>query len=415
MLSFTSKSRERNPINKNFKIRIMNLIKILLLSFFVVGSVTTVTANYDYEKIDTIISDTLTSFAGTIATEYGLPLEGVFVYEDAGPITATDSVGQYLFRVPSCNYAGVEPESDLLPTVGINSIDLVLIMRHILGIQELDSPYKIIAADVSNDGRVTVSDVLLIRKMILGLIPEFPNGPTWKFVDKSWQFPDTLRPWPIVDKIWRIDLSTPKFDADFIGMKMGDVDESFDGTGMKKNTDAEVRSARAVQVESISSVDGGVLLVFDRPVELFEGVLQASSPLKVTDAMHVQLSPNTVKVAYLGDGTRELFIPGIEAKTALQLGKDSKVVVEDGGTIEYRSVEYTLPTSMIKLYPNPTDGFITVEGADIEATYLILSPEGKMVKNGRVNRSTTIDLSDLPNGIYIYQDSNNSNIRVVKI
>ena len=36
------------------------------------------------------------------------------------------------------------------PSNGVSTLDLVLIQRHIVGLPELDSPYKVIAADISN-------------------------------------------------------------------------------------------------------------------------------------------------------------------------------------------------------------------------------------------------------------------------
>ena len=44
---------------------------------------------------------------------------------------------------------------------GITTYDLVLITKHILGIQTFDSGYKIIAADADNSGTVTTLDVVI--------------------------------------------------------------------------------------------------------------------------------------------------------------------------------------------------------------------------------------------------------------
>ena len=45
---------------------------------------------------------------------------------------------------------------------GISTLDLVLIQRHILGQQLLDSPYKMIAADVNNDDKITAVDLVVL-------------------------------------------------------------------------------------------------------------------------------------------------------------------------------------------------------------------------------------------------------------
>ena len=53
-------------------------------------------------------------------------------------------------------------------TNGVSTLDLVLIQRHIfLGLTKLDSPEKLLAADVNKDGKVTASDLVELRKLIL--------------------------------------------------------------------------------------------------------------------------------------------------------------------------------------------------------------------------------------------------------
>jgi hypothetical protein len=56
-----------------------------------------------------------------------------------------------------------------------------LIQRHILGIQPLNSAYKMIAADATNDGKVTAADLTELRKLILGITNELPNNASWRF------------------------------------------------------------------------------------------------------------------------------------------------------------------------------------------------------------------------------------------
>jgi hypothetical protein len=56
---------------------------------------------------------------------------------------------------------------------GVSTLDLVMIQRHILGLQTLDNNYLMIAADVNNDGKVTASDLTELRKLILGVTNNF--------------------------------------------------------------------------------------------------------------------------------------------------------------------------------------------------------------------------------------------------
>ncbi|MEZ4992330.1 MAG: hypothetical protein R2824_18040 [Saprospiraceae bacterium] len=66
-------------------------------------------------------------------------------------------------------------------------------MSSILGLRTLDSPYKIIAADVNNDRKVTAQDAIT-RRLILNIDTKFPNNTGWRFIDASYQFPEPGQP-----------------------------------------------------------------------------------------------------------------------------------------------------------------------------------------------------------------------------
>ncbi len=106
---------------------------------------------------------------------------------------------------------------------GVSTLDLVLIQRHILGISELDSPYKLIAADVTEDTRISAIDLVQIRNLILGRTAEFPSGNSWTFIPADFTFADPSFPWPIRETIEVSQLSQDQPDQDFIGIKLGDV------------------------------------------------------------------------------------------------------------------------------------------------------------------------------------------------
>jgi hypothetical protein len=62
-----------------------------------------------------------------------------------------------------------------------------------LGEQLLDSPYKIIAADVNQDGEIDALDMLIIRRFLLNITPNLPRG-VWRFIDKNHVFRDPENP-----------------------------------------------------------------------------------------------------------------------------------------------------------------------------------------------------------------------------
>jgi hypothetical protein len=60
----------------------------------------------------------------------------------------SDQLGAYQFSnaIPLAGNYTVTPEKDDNPLNGVTTLDLALISKHILGIENLNSPYKIIAA-----------------------------------------------------------------------------------------------------------------------------------------------------------------------------------------------------------------------------------------------------------------------------
>jgi len=74
-----------------------------------------------------------------------------------------------------------------------------------------------------------VGDIINLRRLILGLSETFPNNmPSWTFVRTNYDFPQPANPWaeafPTVANY--NDLAANVLDADFIGVKLGDVNNT---------------------------------------------------------------------------------------------------------------------------------------------------------------------------------------------
>ena len=164
----------------------------------------------------------------------GNPLEGVEVYLGANAleyprVTTTNAQGKYFFNdQPSgLNYSLYASfDDDYL--YNVSTLDLVLIMRHILGIQPFSNPYKIIAADINGDYKVSSFDLLVLRKLILGVITEFPTNEPWLFLRSDFEFSDPTDPFlslsNSVDDPFVHEFSTINYSGyDFTGVKTGDV------------------------------------------------------------------------------------------------------------------------------------------------------------------------------------------------
>lgn len=109
---------------------------------------------------------------------------------------------------------------------GVSTFDLLLINKHVLGIELLNSPYKIIAADANQSKTVTTFDIVELRKLVLGLYQQLPSNTSWRFVDKSFVFPNPGNPFqggfPEMQTVASLQFNDLPVH-DFVGIKVGDV------------------------------------------------------------------------------------------------------------------------------------------------------------------------------------------------
>ena len=145
---------------------------------------------------------------------------------DGQMMTAQD--GNYVFsNLPIGFDYEIEAEKDGDYTNGVSTLDLVLIQRHVLGFDEFESPYKVIASDIDNNEKVSATDIVALRKLVLGITPQYPNGQTsWRFVDARQEFNDVSNPWPYDESISFNDINSNKSYMDLVAVKIGDVNSS---------------------------------------------------------------------------------------------------------------------------------------------------------------------------------------------
>jgi len=173
----------------------------------------------------------LGAIGGMIRTEEERPVASVQL-SLSGPMpmsTMSQADGSYVFE-------NLEEDFDYTVTAfrndnhlnGVTTFDIVLISKHILGLQPLDSPYKRIAADVNHSESITTLDIIHMRKLILNIYEEFPSNTSWRFIDQRYHFPAPENPWQefFPELININDLIGENLNAAFIGIKIGDVNGS---------------------------------------------------------------------------------------------------------------------------------------------------------------------------------------------
>ena len=155
---------------------------------------------------------------------------GVMMSNNAQVAATTDADGSYSFESAVGDDLSLTAIKNSHPLNGLTTYDIVLISKHILGIELLDSPYKIIAADANMSNTVTTSDLVAIRKLILQINTELPHGKSWRFMDGKHSFANPANPFssPIVEVLNFNNIVEDIQGANLLGIKIGDVNMSAD-------------------------------------------------------------------------------------------------------------------------------------------------------------------------------------------
>jgi hypothetical protein len=130
-----------------------------------------------------------------------------------------------LVTQPPASVFRVTARQDSTLLNGVSTLDMLLISKHILGIQPFDQPWKILAADVNGSKNISTLDIIEIRKAVLGINTKFPNQDSWRFFREDCILPANpfegtcLDFWLLPTQPWGFYESEYKF----LGYKVGDV------------------------------------------------------------------------------------------------------------------------------------------------------------------------------------------------
>lgn len=162
---------------------------------------------------------------GEVMTPESLGIDNVQLKLMGSEMTTQTSHGNYIFSdlLIGSNYEVLPTKNDDILN-GVSTLDIVFIQRHIMDIAKLDSPYKLIAADVNKDKGINAVDLVEMRKVILGSSMNFTNNQSWRFIDRNYQFlnPASAQIETFNEKYVVSDISQ-NMDVDFLGVKVGDV------------------------------------------------------------------------------------------------------------------------------------------------------------------------------------------------
>lgn len=248
----------------------------------------------------------LSEINGVIQTWNGLNIEGVETtatnVSDSTTITTTTTPnGAFLLEdATSCKHYVVTPTKNTNHVNGLSTGDLIKIVRHVMQLQFLDSPYKIIAADANNNGEVTIFDVLEIRKLILFIDTELESSDSWRFVDADYVFDDPTQ--PLLENFpesKHVDSAGDLLEnLSFVAIKVGDVNGTAN-PDIFAPTESEVRTDETLsfEIEDQEIKAGEIVQIPVRSSDIneiggFQFTLQADPSALVFDVAYDQELPS---------------------------------------------------------------------------------------------------------------------------
>jgi len=406
--------------------------------------------NYDFCTTSVIIQDnqTICNFgqvAGTIAMKDGLAVEETEVYiEGSGDIPIpymTSTNGAYHFDVNMGADYIIKPYKNQNPSNGVSTFDLVLISKHILGIEQLDTPYKHIAADINKSGSITAFDMVQLRQLILNISSDFPNNDAWRFVDANYQFVTNNPENESFAEIASInDLSADQI-AHFIAVKIGDVSGNA-ATNTLASSETRSKHGAAIFKMEDQTFERGELIEVPFNLNDFDQVLGYQFTLDIDPAIAkiVELKEGVASEANFGllnidrgqlttswnqgevKEESNMFTLVLEANQSgslsetIQLTSDitTKEAYSEAGELMDVAIEFGTTEKAFKLYQNTPNPFkdVTTISFDLPAAtsvqLTIFDVSGKLMKsiNGEFNKGyneVQINKSELAeNGIYFY-------------
>ena len=186
--------------------------------------------NYDFCEsffiinLPLLIIDT-TFISGYIFTKDSIPLANIPVALGGAQSanTLTDSMGYYSFEIGEGLDYTITPFYDEGHMNGVDILDLFQ-LRNCIIFPESCSPYQFIAGDMNMSNGASTFDLVLLSRLVLGLEQDFPTT-SWRFVDADYVFPNPQIPFagPFPEVI-NINDADSTMQANFIGIKMGDID-----------------------------------------------------------------------------------------------------------------------------------------------------------------------------------------------
>ncbi len=424
--------------------------------------------NKDFCTVTVYIQDNVAGtnamLAGQIITEDDKKVENASVKLEDMDVHETQSVktngdGFFEFSVPMERDYKLQAEMNDNYLNGLTTLDLVIIQKHILGIKELNTPYKLLAADANNDQKITASDILGLRKLILGTAENPGINDAWMFVNSKYEFINPQNPWLTQEgdmhTIYVNNINNDLTDNHFIAVKIGDVNNTA-VVNSTSSTPINMRGVLSMNMVNKTFKSGETISV---PVKIsgindlsgmqFSLNIGENLEFKAIEANELKVNANNYsihdnKLFFSWNALKDqvinedeiLFTLVLKAKNNGQLINQLNLVTdlnpeaynEDldimGLELNYRN-EATGGFALYQNTPNPfsnetkisfslpEDGNVTITVFDVTGK-VILKKSGEFVKGYNSVKMSKDDLKNL-SGVMYYKVENEENMAVRKM
>jgi len=267
---------------------------------------------------------------------------------------------------------------------GVSTLDVVLVVQHILGIRELN-PHQVVAADLDKSGSISLAkDLLKMRALILGIDSEI-IGEDWFLVEANHDFNDFNK------DDFENDFSQFEFEKSELNMdeglnfniyKYGDVNDSYSLTRSEDKANLKFENVQLQKDKehsislTLSSADLGSIIGAQ-----FSIILNDASILSVEHAYGKDLQYHIVDNVIRFSFVSKLSVDELEISIKLnsqkhQLAKNTikleegfirEFITEDYGiydielnTINIQSFEEASVDPSALIYPNPASSFLNI-------------------------------------------------------
>lgn len=415
------------------------------------------------------------SISGTITTRQGEGINSVNIRLSgtSNESTKTTSEGQYMFAgLQSPGNYMIAPDKNNSPKNGVNIFDLLALQDHILTKKPILDPYKLIAADVNRDGKISLQDFAELQDIALTRKTSFSGNNSWIFIPTN----EVLTEQKVKSLSYNTSTNLTNITGDqseqnFYGIKIGDLegppfanpkdlkdnadyeaisletrspgDFSIKLPNIKAKRDQEIRMP--VTVEKFSALRAFEFeLDWNHSILKYQGVESLNnelSNLKTSNIYFNDTVPGRINVLWINDQNAatlpkesKLFdlvfkvVGNLNTSTAVSFKEvyasdtlgpivspsfvNGSVLVSDQSTPLFQSFK---KRAEIKLYPNPASGSITVSGTEIFEILSISDAFGKripVVKNG--SKEYILNINLIPDGVYYLQTNLNGRQQAIK-